>query len=247
MKLKYITISSFFITVPAFAGVVMSSKMTMTTPLNLSQTSKAYMDGNKLRVETTGGNMDQTMIFRGDKNVLWTVNTKAGTYTVSTPEDMQQMNAKLNELRGKMGKPAQDIVKPNFQKVSSGEKVDQWTCDKYSGTLSGQMKQEIWTTTPSSVGLSSADFQAMQAMRNFFKDSSKNQMMGFQVGPDTPQDGMYAGIPVKTMIYKDGQLQGQSQLIEIHKQNVDSILFELPAGYKKQTELDFKDFKMPQK
>jgi hypothetical protein len=130
--------------------------------------------------------------------------------------------------------PAQP-AKTVFKKVASGVKVNKWKCDKYEGYLGGQLTEEVWTTSWKNLGIGQKDFRVMQHMGEFMSELSPDAKSHFNVGSDEwEKEKGYSGIPVRTIFYSMGKKVFQTELKDVKKQKINSSLFELPKGLKKQ-------------
>ncbi len=241
---------SLFISVAAQGGVVMVSDQTMDfRGQPMKQQAKAYLDQDKSRVDMLGGMMgDRVMIFRKDKGVMWMIDTKQNTYTETSMSDLArdtvQLEEKAKQMRERMA--AQGIklpptpppsVKPTYQKVGSGEKVGGWTCDHYEGTANGKKTQDIWTASPSEVGLSNADYQVMKNLGDSMKNSKSTSSMPFF------GEGGLEGVPVKFVYYSPSGGTITNELREIYRQETHASLFELPSTARKVPALELPTLK----
>jgi hypothetical protein len=234
------------LTLSARAGVTMVQTWQKLDGKSEPTSNTILLDKDRVRIET-GSNPDQYFIYRGDKKVFWTVNLKEKSYMEMTEKDFEEMFAKMDEamkkmraqmekmppeqkkmMEGMMAKmsPGSNGPKIMYQKAGSGGKVNGWSTDKYEGTLEGAKKSEVWTTAPKSLDIAEADMQVLKDMAKFFEKFSKN--MEGMIG-DKNRNGL-DGIPVKTINYKDGKPEFQSEMKEAKKESHAASLFEVPAG-----------------
>lgn len=210
-------------------------------------TNTIHLDKDRVRIES-GTSPDTYFIYRGDKQVFWTVNLKEKSYMEMTEKDFEEMAAKMDDAMKKMQAqmanmpPAQkkmmeDMMakmmpggakapKTTFKKVGSGGKVNGWNTDKYEGIREGVKTSEIWAAEPKSLDFSEGDMQVLKDMAKFFEKFAKN-MEGL-VG-DKSRNGL-EGVPVKTVTFKDGQPEFETQMKEVKKESQAASLFEVPAG-----------------
>ena len=257
---KFLLCATFVSSVVAYslqAGVLMVSVTVSSDNPEEKFEQKAFVDKDRMRVELSGDDVDQIIIFRKDKDVFWFIDNKDQTYFEMTREDLREMKAQVDEamkefeaqmkdlppeqrqmmetmMKGKMPEKAPEMT---YKKVASGEKVNQWTCDQYEGFLEGEKKMEMWTTDWKKLGLKPEDFQVMQDMADFFGEFVEDQASFLQVGAESPEmiadKSQFAGLPVKVIDYSEGSEAHTTQLIEVKEQDFASSLFELPAGLKK--------------
>lgn len=241
------------------AGVLVVSAQTSTLRPDQKETTQIYVDADRLRIETKGGAMSHVVIFRQDKQLFWMIDSKDGSYMEMRKEDVQQIQATMNEsmkaleaqmknlppeqrqmmeqmMKGKMSTATpKKAPQGAYKKTASGEKVNQWICDKYEGYFEGKKIKELWTTDWKQFGLSAEEFNVFKEIGEFFEGLAKNAPMTFdKVGSEEwAKEQGYAGIPVKTLSYLDGQLQGTMEITAARRQDFNASLFDLPAGLKK--------------
>ena len=242
---------------PVEAGVLMISVQESYVNSKGKIHSEAYVERDRMRVEIKGDDTDQTIIFRKDKEVFWAIDNKEKTLVEITRRDLQKIKEKMDEamkmfeeqlknmppeqreMMEQMMKKQMSMkstqTKTMYEKVASGEKVNRWVCDKYEGYREGRKKKEIWTTDWKHLGLNPEDFKVMKTMGEFFEEFSKGAASSFyKVGSEEwEKEQGYSGVPVKTIIYSDGQIREKTELKEIQQQDFSASLFDLPKGLKK--------------
>ena len=239
-----------FWTLRSSAGVLMVNVSTSSDRPDAPVTSKVFIDKERVRLEQ--GN-DQIALFRQDKGVFWMIDLKNKTYAEISRQDLQKIKSRMEEaskqleeqmrnlppeqrqmmeqmMAGKMSHKAPEI---SYQKIASGETVNQWACDKYVGTRQAQKQSEVWTTDWKNLGLQPEDFNALKEMGEFFLELTWGQESFYKVG-DQPDEHHYAGVPIKTIGYSGERITDTQELKQISKQDFDASLFELPTGYAKQ-------------
>jgi hypothetical protein len=233
----------------ATAGILMTTEQEhyVTARSGGKETAqKAYIEDDRMRVDTTREMKEHTIIFRADKDLFWVINHDEKTVMEITKEDLERMQQQMKSameqmenlpanqrkmmegmMEGRMGNQ-KEIV---YEKVDSGVNVGEWETDKYKGTIDGTLEQEVWTTSWSDLDLETEDFQVMKEMTSFFKDFSMNfDSSFFNVGSEDWEKG-YAGVPVKTVSYSNGEKQFETLLKEIEEKALDASLFEKPENY----------------
>lgn len=239
------------------AGVLMVSTHESYEP-SMTSTVKAYIDKDKMRVETKGSDGDFAFIFRGDKQLFWSIDYKNRTYVETTKEDLKKMTAHIQSAMKQMeeqlknlppeqrkqmeqmmqGQAKQQSQAPKtiYKKVASGVNVSKWSCDKYEGLLEGKKVSELWTADWQKLGLSAEDFKVMQDMAEFFKGFSESISSSFyQVGTeDWEKQQGYKGVPIKEIHYSGDKLIYKTELMDIRKMDFAPSSFEVPSGFKKE-------------
>lgn len=247
------------------AGVTISTTHTTTAQPNDKSVNKTFVDSDRLRVETQSLGANQIVIFRQDKGLFWVISAKDKTYMEITKQDLQAMKAKMSEAKSMMDEKMKDMppaqremmekmmkgrmpmsmgaatIKTTYKKVAAGAKVNQWVCAKYEGYREDKKVKEVWTTDWKSLGLTAETFNLMKNLGEFFEDFAKEMAADYdRVGSEEWEKAQgYAGIPVKTLSYFDGQLRSTTEVTEVKQGELAATLFELPAGLTKK-ELPFK-------
>ena len=237
----------------ADAGVVMKTQFE--TPKEKTSTHTIYADKEHMLMDiTTKDKPDMSIIFRSDKNVFWMVDHKKKSYTELTKEDLEKM-AKAMEQVGEMLDKALDNMPPElkakmeammkpqtkeapkiiYKKVASGEKVNQWVCDKYEETRDDKKVAEIWTTDPKKLDIKSEDLKVLAGMGKFFQTMLKNMPFNiYEFSVEKAQENMFAGMPIKTIGYEKDKQTYKSELKELKREEFKISLFEVPQEYKKE-------------
>ncbi len=220
-------------------------------------THKAYVDRDRMRVEMGDKEADRIFIFRQDQERFWLIDNKDKTYMEMTKQDLHKMKEKLDGamammqekmkdmppeqrkmveqmMQGKLPAATPEAPKLVYKKVASGEKVNQWLCDKYEGYASNKDKEEIWTTDWQQAGITEADLKVIQGMGEFFAEFAKNMPFLSKVGSkEWEKEHGYAGFPIRTMHYSGTQVRYKTEIKEIRRQDFAASLFELPSGLQK--------------
>lgn len=239
MKIKHIffglLITSLLVTISQ-AGVVMVSEVNSGGKTSIN---KAYVENNKLRVDSKDARTDTTMIFRGDKKLMWMIQNNKKTYHEMTEADIKKMKSKMDGAMKKMEAqmknmpPAQrkmmkgqTVREITYKKVASNQKVGKWNCDKYAVLENGARVATVWTTKWRSFGIGSGDFKVFDSLSNMMKN---NMPSGYSLDykPFSRKSGLN-GVPVKRVGKNGGWV-----MKEIKKQGINNSKFNLPGGLTK--------------
>ena len=225
---------------------------------NGSETSKVYIEKDRIRVESASKSENNVIIFRGDKDVFWMINNKDNTYNEMTRKDLEKLRTKMDNafkemeeqmknlppeqrkmMEQMMPKQAQMAMqspaKTIYKKKSSGEKVNQWNCTLYEGFVEGKKTKDVWTADFAQLNINPDDLKGLKAMGKFFEVLTKEIEEFYMIGSDEAEkEGGFSGVPVKTIEYEAGNIQLINELKEITNKSFDSSIFELPAGLKKE-------------
>lgn len=245
----------FLFSVSINAGIVVKMKETSEN-MKMNMQSTMYLEKDRLRMEAMGDEQKQIIIFRGDKNVFWTINPEEKSYFEMTQADIQKMKAQMEKTKQMMMEQMKNMpeeqkkmmeemmpsnmnmsetVKTTYSKQSSGVKVGKWNCTHFIGSKNGKKSEEIWVADWDQIGVSKNDLSVLQKMGEFFQALSQEASDFFEFGTEAweKQIGM-SGAPMRSVHYMDGKISEQSEVTDVTKKDLDSSMFELPAGYSKE-------------
>ncbi|MCU0609751.1 MAG: DUF4412 domain-containing protein [Chitinispirillaceae bacterium] len=234
------------------AGVIITnSHQKFSNSKSIVSTSTLTLGDRGVRMESGSQAPGSVFIYRKDKDLCWVLNSAENSYVEITRAELTAMTAQIKsamaQMKGQMAQlpPEQrammesmmksmggQVPQMTYQKIASGEKVGDWSCDKYDGLDAGNKVIEVWVTDWKRLGLTQADLDGLTALAQFFEEFSKD--LGSFFKPGTKAEG-YDGMPVKTVMLSSGQPVAQTQLSEIVKTDPATALFEVPAGFVKKS------------
>jgi len=178
----------------AQAGVTITQVMKQLDGDKPAATNIIHLDTDKARIDM-GQNPGTYMIYRGDKDAFWMVDTHKKTYMVMTSKDFDAMRAKMDSAMAKVREQMKSLpperrkmmeemmakltpggaqgAKTSYRKLGDGGKVEGWPTEKYEGSRDSAKVAEIWTAPPKSIGLQEADVKALKDMAKFFQKFAK--------------------------------------------------------------------------
>jgi uncharacterized protein DUF4412 len=188
-----------------------------------------------------GSTKDMYFIYRGDKKLFWIVNLKDKSYTEMTEKDFEDMLAKMEQAKKQMAAqmekmppeqrkmmedmmkkmPGADAPKTEFKSTGSGGIINGWNTVKYEAIREGAKRSDIWLADFKAVGVSEADFAPFRHMAKYFEKFS----------PDSEWKLQDKGMPVKTITYKEGKPEFQTEVKSVKQELQPPALFEVPAGF----------------
>jgi len=214
-----------------------------------------FIEKDRLRMEMPGEEENQTIIFRGDKNVFWVINNEKKSYFEMTQDDIAKLKAQMDNMQKMMKEQMKNmpeeqrkmmedmmptnmstekIEKPVYTKKAGGIKVGNWSTTHYEGTKQGKKSDDLWTVDWSEVGFKRGDFAVMTKMADFFSALSQEATDFMKIGSEDWEKEMgISGMPVRWVDYLEGGGTNEGSIKEISQKNLESSLFELPAGFKK--------------
>ncbi len=201
---------------------------------------------------------DGGMIFRGDKKLLWAIDTKDKKYSEITEEDAKALGAKVTEamaqmqeamknvppeqrammekmLAGKM--PGMKETKRTVKPLGQSKEVNGFACAGYVVTTDDGSTTEIWAADPKAIHLEIKEIAVFKEFADFMKtmlpglDQFKDMIKDYE----HPREDEVPGFPVLT-IHKDknGKEDWRTELVKIDSGAVAAEKFEVPSGFKKE-------------
>ena len=241
------------------------------TPPQSSETSDAsakapragrmLIDGERVRMEMTGmgpeGTGTAVIIFRGDRNVMWSVDAKRQSYTEVDRAKMQEMRAQSDAARAQMraGRdklpPAErarmqamlaaseaqatKLDPPTIKDTGRADKVSGFACREFEVSRHGVKESEICVADWKTAGVTKADLASVGKLGKFQAESLEG-MQARREGDDVLAlfDAL-DGLPVRVRSFRGGQPRAEFHVLKIEHKALDAKLFEPPDGYKKRT------------
>lgn len=208
-----------------------------------------YMTDSKFMTEYKSKD-PMTMIFDNNTKDMIMIDHDKEEYTVISEEDFKKLQAQLDKamtdlenqiaqmpaaqrkmMEGMMRKQMDKIKAPvvNYKATNQTKNIEGHNSKKYIGDSNGEIMMEIWVTEFSNFGLQKSDFAVMQE----FADYGKSVMERFgKFGFDfSGFNQTIDGIPVKTYIMDDGDIEKITTLVSAEKKSIDESVFEIPEDY----------------
>jgi len=228
-----------------------------------STTSKIQIDKDHMRSESRSTGEETAAVFDGPKQTMRMINITKKSYMEMTKADMERMGNQVNSLMAQMqqqlanmppqqraqmeqlmqgrGMPGMPAGMPGMPgaaakveyKQTGTDKVGQWTCAKYEGSVGGQKTSEVCTVDPKDLGVAPGDFAVAQQMAEFMKAMVPAAAESAFLNGTVQAQG-YAGVPVRRTSFRNGAVESVSEITEIQKGAIPPSAFETPAGFKKE-------------
>jgi hypothetical protein len=256
MRIYMLLVTAMIISISATlqAGLVVNM-MQKTKGMDTQSKQTMYIEKDRLRMEMSGEDEYRTVIFRGDKNVFWVVDSKKKSYFEMTQDDIAKLKTQMESMQKMMMEQMknmpeeqrkmmesmmpssmsnQEKPKTKYEKAEGNVKVGKWTTTHYVGTTNGKKIDELWTADWSQVGFNRSEFSVMTKMADFFSALSQEASDFMKVGSAEWEKEMgISGMPVRWLDYLEGGGTSEGNLQDISRKDLQSSLFELPAGYSK--------------
>jgi hypothetical protein len=253
MKLKYGFVALLALGLTASSlqaqGVVFVQKETRGSQ---STTSTVQMDKDHIRAESRDGSDETAFVFDGPKQVARMINVSKKTYMELSKAEMDRMKKQMDEMMAQManippaqrammeqmmqgrGMPGMPTAAPRVEfKQTGSDKVGQWACTKYEGSVGGQKTTEVCTVDPKEFGLTTADFAAAQQLAEFMKSLMPAAADKMFVNGTVQSQG-FAGVPVRRITFRNGAVESTTETTEFKRESLPASLFDPPAGFRKE-------------
>jgi hypothetical protein len=151
------------------------------------------------------------------------------------PAAQRAMVEQMMQGRGMPGMPGMPSAAPPKvdYKQTGSDKVGQWACTKYEGTVGGQKTMEICTVDPKEFGLTPADFAVAQQLADFLKTLLPDVADRMLVN-GTAQSQGFSGVPVRQTSFRNGAVESMTETTEFRRETLPASTFETPAGFRKE-------------
>jgi len=194
--------------------------------------------GQKVHTEILLDSPKIVQIFDGKKKELWTLDYKKKTAIRMTRRDLMKLKKSIKkmeqalqklppQLRGFIGGngPVPKVPTPIKFKKGSREKIQKWSCRRYTGFTGREKAQELCITDFKSVHLTSQVVKAYKAMEEFIRNLPN-------MGATPPASTKLPGYPVEAIFYEKGVIRHRLTLLKAQVTNVASSKFRIPKGFK---------------
>jgi hypothetical protein len=238
--------------VAAADGVRVTSRQTTggETTSEQIQFDKDHMRVDKMAAD---GHVTHTMIFDGARQVIWTIEPEAKSYTEITREDLERVSAQMSQMMAQMQQRMKNMPperraqmeqmmrgrgmsmapgKPEYQKTGS-DRVGKWACDKYEHAADGVKEDEVCAAGAAALGLAPGDLNVLTELQNFVKGAMPPGMGDRGIGFGNADIQGFPGFPLRKVRFSNGREESRSEVVDVARQPIAAATFELPSGYTK--------------
>ena len=228
---------------------------------NPTRSGRMFLDGDRVRMEMTGtgakGAATAVMTYRGDRNLVWSVDDARKAYTELDPARMQAMRAQSDAARAQMraglaklppaeqarmqamlaaadAKTAERVL-PTIKETGRVDKVGALACHELEVSRGGVKESEICVADWRAAGVTKADLAPVGKLGKFQSEAFRGVQARGE-GDDLLQlyDSL-DGLPVRVRSYHGGQLRTEFRVVKVEHKALDAKLFDVPEGYQKRT------------
>jgi hypothetical protein len=256
------------------AGLLIVEKTVKLGERGTNGTSRISAGQENLKVESTGENGAQVMLYKGSEETLYIADLKKGSYMKLSKQQLEQMMNQVGDqmaqmkammeeqlknvppeqramvekmMMGKMGNMGgSEPEKIVYRKVSSGETIGKWKCDKYEQFQGEKKLADVWTTDSNALGMSLDDFSVFKELADMLTGLTSKIGSAFpQIGPAIVVEGQYTGLPVQRISYDNGKPFQRHEVEEVAQMDFDSSIFALPDGLREEKMPGLERFSAP--
>ncbi len=215
---------------------------------------RILLDGNRLRMELTRPDgRHAVLIFRGDRNVMWSLDEKHRTYTEVDRARMQALVAQSDATRKQMekdfdkvppekrmemlrllaqGAPKKKREPPTIRPTGRTDKVGGVPCHEVEVLRDGEKRREVCVADWTAAGVTKEDLAALRDL-NEFEDDTVGTVGGRAQDDALELFEMLDGLPVRVRTFRAGQPRTELRVVKVAREAIAPSLFEVPAGYAK--------------
>jgi len=227
------------------------------------ETQMIYMAPDKLTAEGADGHGGKiSMVYRGDRDLIWTIDHASKSYVEMDRATMTQMSAQLDAalqqmqsqlaqmpedqrkvveqmMKDKMGDTAKKKPVVAIQPTDTKQTIAGKACKRWDVQVDGVKTAELWGASWKDAGVDKESFAAFHDLAAFMQslmDSSPvlaNAVAG--------EGGMFQGLdkvdvcPVLIRSFADGKPVEETLFKSVQPGKVEASRFEVPHGYEKKT------------
>ncbi len=219
--------------------------------------SEIYLTASKMLVKNSGTD-NSSFIFDGTTEVFTYIdNTKKEYYQFDKPTLMQlkgqiKMMAKMMQqfsaqMPANQKQKFDKILNPNssdlmtYKTNGKDDKIGSWRTIGYDGLSEDKKLLQMNIASFKTLGVQESQFAVMKQMMDYFKQNLKEVVALLpsggsfsQLGFDENSPVLKAGIPVKTIAYKEGKPTDENLVESVKEQAIPDDEFKVPAGYRQQ-------------
>jgi Asp-tRNA(Asn)/Glu-tRNA(Gln) amidotransferase C subunit len=200
---------------------------------------------------------NHSLIYRGDRQLLWILQHDKRRYTELTRETVEQisnqvstMMAQMEEqlkslppeqreamariMKGRMPMPdAAPTSPPEIRKTGETADISGFPCTRYDVYQDGEKRAEVWATPRSRIPGAENLSAVFESLAEFYRSLTKG-FAQFQTGLDFNVLAGLDGFPIRMLSYEDGELESEMLIKEVSQGSGASDLFERPVNYKEE-------------
>lgn len=226
------------------------------------ETSKGqmYFRENVLRIDGESGKQSRpfSMIFRGDRQLMWILQPDERKYIQMDKETIDQMSNQLSGVLAQMEEQmkklppeqreafkrmmkgripnleqAEPAPPPDIRATGESREISGYSCRGYDVFQNGNKVLEVWATSRSNVPGADNLNSVFDQLAEFYKSLTSN-FAQFQTGFNFNVLAELDGFPIQMRNFQDGQAKSEMQIQSISESPGSDDLFEVPPGYKEQ-------------
>ncbi|MBD3162291.1 MAG: DUF4412 domain-containing protein [Candidatus Eisenbacteria bacterium] len=221
------------------------------------ETNEMVVTDHRFRVEHEQG----LVIFRGDRDLLWVVQSAKGEYLELTEKDMEDLAAKMDGAMAEMEEALKNLPpeqramaekmmagklppemtgaseKRTVEEMGQSRKINGFQTSGYRLLRDGKPAAEVWAASPGDLGLEKKDVAVFEEFGAFMKTAvpgMESLADRYAMAFEDPGEGEVPGFPILRIEKNEsGEEIGRTEVVAIDRGEVAETLFELPEGLEK--------------
>jgi hypothetical protein len=248
LKIKRLVLLAAVVAAPLLASGRAHAGVTIVTQHGADQPSTLYLDGDKMRAESSKTANERTVIIDAANKKFVTINDAEKSYMEVTQADMERMagfiasqraaaEERMKSLPPEQRKKYEQMMgggKPHdfkFEKMGGKKTINGFSCEMYKILEDGTPKEEVCLTPWSSSTISRADFAGIVKFSQDMQKSLGAMAGGAKNNNPFDQFEKAPGFPVLRHDLEPGH---EDEVVKsIKRGSVPASAFTVPAGYTK--------------
>jgi hypothetical protein len=213
---------------------------------------RIWIDGPKLRLETLEGDDDdaRVAIFRGDRDLLWTLDPDGRHYAQIDRDALDQLGEARREMRRRLealppeqraalermlrgNTPDRDEAPLELEETDEEVVLGDRRCRAVALHRDGQERGQVCTVGFGDVGVPRRELRVFRSLARFQR--SLIEVLGAPPGGDLGRQPFQVfdrlgGFPLRTQRIEDGSVVSETLFTRVERADPDDSLFELPEG-----------------
>ncbi len=211
---------------------------------------------NMLRIDGAAGSQSghYSMIFRGDRDLLWFLVHDTRQYIEMNQQTMEQMSNQISAilaqfqeqleilppeerdalaamLKGRIPEPDTATTSaPEIRRTEKRKEISGYPCVRYDVYQDGARMAEVWATSRSTIPGAENLNAVFQGLADLYRSLTEG-FAQFQTGFNFNMLAELDGFPIRILNFEDGQLRNKMLIQEISSGSGVTDLFERPSDY----------------
>jgi hypothetical protein len=199
--------------------------------LAMKETGPAGQTAPTMQIDATHARLDipsvaSQVLYDAPTKTLRVVIPLFRSYREYTPTTLRESKA------AEAGRGQTALAKILYKRAGTS-KVKDWPCTTYEGFRGTEKVVEVCAAEGKAIGLTAADFTLAQQAIDMTKGVAPPEMIERIPIYGTAQSQGFAGFPVRRVIFRNGQPEVTTELVDIRREAISASAFTVPADFNK--------------